>query len=149
MAEAVLLAVKALGLYALVDLSLGRVNAGAPAFNRETLDSLSLDVSQHAGQVAMLFFCLGALLWYSVLLQSRIVPRLFPVWGLVAVPLVMVMVNSVLLIWDLTLDPIAALYGPYVPFELVLGLWLLIKGASVPSPQLDSASSPDVDLGER
>ena len=147
MAEAVLLAVKTLSLYALVDLSVGHVDAGAPASNRETLGSLSLDVSQHAGQVAMLFFCLGALLWYSVLLQSRIVPRLLPVWGLVAVPLVMV--NIVLLIWDHTLDPITALYGPYVPFELVLGLWLLIKGASVPSPQLDSASSPDVVLGER
>jgi len=55
----------------------------------------------------------------------------------------------VLLIWDHPLDPITALYGPYVPFELVLGLWLLIKGASVPSPQLDPASSPDAVLGER
>jgi len=144
MAEAVLLAVKTLSLYALVDLSVGHVDAGAPASYRETLGSLSLDVSRHAGQVAMLFFCLGALLWYSLLLQSRIVPRLLPVWSLVAVPLVLV--NIVLLVWDHSRDPLTVLYAPYVPFELVIGLWLLIRGTNTPSLHRNSASAPDLDL---
>jgi hypothetical protein len=145
MAEAVMLAVKTLGIYALVDLSAGPVDAGTPASYRETLGSLSLDFSQHAGQVDMLFFCFGALLWYSVLLRSRIVPRLLPLWGLVAVPLVLV--ATVLLVWDNSRDLGFALYALYIPFELVLGLWLLIKGASVLSPHLDSVAAPDMLRG--
>ena len=148
MAEAVMLAVKTLGLYALVALSAGHVDAGSPADSSyETLGSLSLGVSQHAGDIGMLFFCLGALLWYPMLFQSRIGPRLLSLWGLVAVPLVMV--ATVLLVWDQSLDPSFALYALYVPFELVLGLWLLIEGATVAPTHLDRASAPGVDLGTR
>jgi hypothetical protein len=95
----------------------------------------------------MLFFCLGALLWYYLLFQSRIVPRVLSLWGLVAVPLVLV--NTVLLVWDRSRDPSIALYAPYVPFELVIGLWLLIKGANVPSAHLDSAPAPGTLLGRQ
>jgi len=147
MAEAVMLAVKTLGLYALVALSVGYVDAGSPASSYETLGSLSLGVSQHAGDIGMLFFCLGALLWYPLLFQSRIVPRLLSLWGMVAVPLVVV--ATVLLVWDRGLDPSFALYALYVPFELVLGLWLLIKGATVAPTRLRGASAPGVDLGTR
>ena len=137
MAEAVLLAVKTLGLYALVDLSAGHVGAGTPASYRQTLGALWLEVSQHAGQIDMVFFGLGAMLWYCVLLQSRIVPRLLPLWGLVSVPLVLV--ATVVLVWDDSLDPSVALYALYVPFELVLGLWLLIKGVAIPRAPTEAA----------
>ena len=148
MAEAVMLAVKTLGLYALVALSVGYVDAGSPtASSYETLGSLSLGVSQHAGDIGMLFFCLGALLWYPLLFQSRIVPRLLSLWGLVAVPLVMV--ATALLVWERSLDPSFALYALYVPFELVLGLWLLIKGATFTPTHLDAASAPGVLRGTR
>jgi len=147
MAEALMLAVKTLGLYALVALSAGHVDAGTPASDREMLGSLSLDFSQHAGQVSMLFFCLGALLWYYLFFRSRIVPRVLSLWGMVTVPLVLV--NTALLVWDRSLDPSIALYAPYVPFELVIGLWLLIKGASVPSAHFDSSPAPDTVLGRQ
>ena len=149
MAEAAMLAVKTLGLYALVDLSVGHVDGAPLAPDREISGSLSLGFSQHAGQIDMLFFCLGALLWYWLLLRSQIVPRALPLWGLVAVPLVLV--NTVLLGWDHSRDPLTVLYAPYVPFELVIGLWLLIKGANTPSPHRAYASTPDQnpDLGRR
>lgn len=35
---------------------------------------------------------------------------------------------TVLLRWDRSLDPGIALYALYVPFELILGLWLVIRG---------------------
>lgn len=146
MAEAVMLAIKALGLYALLALSQGYVDAGtAAASSYETAGMLALGVSQHAGDISMLFFCLGALLWYYMLWQSRIVPRLLSLWGLLAVPLVLV--ATLLLIWDRSSDPSRALYAPYVPFELVIGLWLLIKGANIPPAHLDAAPAPDMLLG--
>ena len=150
MAEAVMLAVKTLGLYGLLAVSAEYVDAGTPAaaaYYYEPVGTLSLGISQHAGDIGMLFFCLGGLLWYYLLFQSRIVPRLLSLWGLVAVPLVLV--ATVLLIWDHSLDPSIALYALYVPFELVLGLWLLIKGATVAPTQLDGASAPGGLRGTR
>jgi Cu/Ag efflux pump CusA len=49
------------------------------------------------------------------------------VWGLLAVSLVLVI--TLLIIWDRSLNLGTALYVAYVPFELVVGLWLLIKSA--------------------
>jgi Domain of unknown function (DUF4386) len=134
MAEAAMLPVKVLGYYALVTVSAGHVDGATPASaHDETLGSLSLGLSRHAGQISMVFFCLGALLWYSLFFQSRIVPRPLSLWALVAVPLVLV--NTALLVWDPSHDPSIALYAPYVPFELVIGLWLLIKGPGIPPPR--------------
>ncbi|WP_165372893.1 DUF4386 domain-containing protein [Pengzhenrongella frigida] len=147
MAEAVMLAVKTLGLYGLVDLSSGRINAGTSDASRETIASLTLDFSDHAGTIDMLFFCFGALLWYSLLLRSRSVPRPISAWGLVAV--FPVLAATVLLLWDNSRDLGFALYALYIPFELVLGLWLLIKGASVSSPHPDSAAAPNIFHGEQ
>ena len=75
----------------------------------------------------MLFFCLGAILWYTLLLRSRIVPRALALWGLLAV--LLVLVGTLILVWDRSLSPSIALYVPYVPFELVVGVWLLVRGA--------------------
>ena len=143
-AEAVMLAVKTLGLYALLTLSVGTVGAGASASSSETVGSLALGVSQHAADIGMLFFCLGGLLWYFLLLKSRIVPRLLALWGLVTVPLVLV--ATVMLVWDRSLDPGVALYALYVPFELILGLWLLVKGAGVPRNHLDGGLARGEDV---
>lgn len=127
-AEAVFLAIKGLALYALLDVSQGHAGAGTLATSSDqSLGSFALQASQHAGDIDMLFFCLGALLWYALLLQSRIVPRLLALWGLLAVPLVLI--ATLMLVWDRSNDPTIALYAPYVPFELAIGLWLLTKGA--------------------
>ena len=150
-AEAVMLAVKTLGLYSLLAVSAEYVDAGTPAAasssSYEPVGTLSLGVSQHAGDIGMLFFCLGGLLWYYLLFQSRIVPRLLSLWGLAAVSLVLL--ATVLLVWDHGLDPSIALYALYVPFELVLGLWLLIKCGTVAPTQLDGASAPGGLRGTR
>jgi len=148
MAEAVMLAVKSLGLYALMAVSAGYFDAGSPAASSyDTVGSLPVGVSQHAADIGMLFFCLGGLLWYSLLLQSRIVPRLLALWGLVTVPLVLV--ATTMLVWNPTLDPSFALYALYVPFELVLGLWLLIKGANAALNCGDHESAHSVDFAVR
>lgn len=73
----------------------------------ETLGTLSLGVSQHAGDIGTIFFCLGTLPWYYVLFQSRIVPRLLSLCGLLAVPLA-----TLLLVWDRGSEPSIAVYTP-------------------------------------
>ena len=87
----------------------------------------------------MLFFCLGAILWYPLLLRSRIVPRAMALWGLLAV--LLVLVGTLILVWDRSLSPSIAVYVPYVPFELVVGVWLLARGAPR-SPALPHQAHP-------
>ena len=126
LAEAILLAVATLGTYAL--LSLGATD--------QTLGSISLGFSHHAGDIAMLFFCVGGFLWYYLLFRSRLVPPPLSIWGLVSLPTVLV--ATLMLIWDRGLNPSFALYALYVPVELVVGLWLLIKGGRVRAPGGDA-----------
>ena len=91
LAEAVMLAVSTLGVYALLTAERGVCEGGAPAASHyQTLGTLFLGVDQHAGDIAMLFFCVGAFLWYYLLFRSRVVPRALSVWGLLAVPPVLV-----------------------------------------------------------
>jgi hypothetical protein len=74
----------------------------------------------------MLFFCLGGMLWYYLLCVSGAVPRALSVWGLVAVGLLSVPVALGLYDRD---DTAAMILGlPYAPFEVVLGLWLMVRG---------------------
>jgi hypothetical protein len=45
---------------------------------------------------------------------------------LLAMPLVLA--GTLLAVWDRSISVSFAIYIPYLPFELVTGLWLLIRG---------------------
>jgi hypothetical protein len=74
-------------------------------------------------QMTPIFFTLGAMMFYYLLFQSRLIPRWLSLWGLVgavvyfAVPL-------------LAMFGIGAgfLMAPLALQEMVMGLWLIIKG---------------------
>jgi hypothetical protein len=127
-AEGITLAVGKMGAYALVPLSQDFVGAGAPeASHFQTLGSfLYYGLDRTGYNVHMLFFCLGGILWYYLLYASSYVPRALSIWGLAAVCLLTIPVLLVLVNRNWTYLDILAL--PYAPFELVLGLWLVIKG---------------------
>lgn len=84
-----------------------------------------------------LFFCLGAAVLYTALFQTRLLPRFIAVWGLIAVALVLAMnLLSLTIELDMTVAMILAL--PIILNEIVLGIWLIVKGfnatAVVPRP---------------
>lgn len=74
-------------------------------------------------------FCLGALMFYAVLYQSRLVPRWISVWGLAAV--IPYLAAESLALFAL-LDPLSAtaslLHIPMALQEMVLAVWLIVKG---------------------
>jgi hypothetical protein len=128
LAEATTLAVSKIGAYALVPLSQEFVAAGAPepSYFQTLGDFLYNGVDRKGYDIHMLFFCVGGMLWYYLLYISRSIPQALSAWGLVAICLLLIPVLLALL--DLEFLPATILGLPYAPFELVLGLWLLIKG---------------------
>jgi hypothetical protein len=75
----------------------------------------------------LLAFCPGAVLFYWLLFRSRLVPRALSVWGLITViPLFFAVTLSIL-----GINVSFYIVVPYIPFEFVIGLWILIKGVRV------------------
>ena len=80
-----------------------------------------------SGLLIPVFFSLGALLLYSLLYQSKLLPRFISIWGLVAVVLVLIMnLLSLKLEIGMGLSMIFAL--PIILNEIFMGIWLIARG---------------------
>jgi len=123
--EGTLLATSKMATFSLLRLSQEFVSAGQPE-NFLTFGNLALEAMDYVGDTLhMLAFCLGAILFYYLLDQSRIVPRWLSLWGLITVlPL---LIGTLTAIFEVDLPFI--LFVPYVPFEIVIGIWILAKGS--------------------
>jgi hypothetical protein len=134
--EATLLAVGGLALYAIGVLAASS-GVGAAASGAAAAATVAFGVYQYAFTAHMLFFCFGALGWYSLLYQSGIVPRWLAAWGFLgSLPL---LVSMTLSLWDRNLS-LGILPGlPYAPFELVIGVWLIVTAGRAISSQRASA----------
>jgi hypothetical protein len=81
------------------------------------------------GQVAVMAFGLGGLMYYWVFYRSRLVPRWLSAWGLVAVTSVMVSGLLVMLgLIEVFSPPQLVLALPIFLQEMVLAVWLIAKG---------------------
>jgi hypothetical protein len=120
----------------LLALSQEYVKAGSPAPTYfQTADVVINAAIGWFRDVAMLLtFGTGAMLYYIVFYQYRLIPRWLSVWGLVGITLTIL---STLLVMFHLLPPAAtiviALNLPILPQELVLAVWLIVKGFN-PSP---------------
>ena len=127
--EAVMLVVSKVSLLSLITLSQEYIAAGAPdASYFQALGALTLAQRSGASEMSSYFFLLGAVIFYSFLYQSKLVPRFISVWGLVAVAMVITALG--LGVPDLTqgFQPAMILYFPIVFNELFVALWLIVKG---------------------
>jgi hypothetical protein len=126
--EAVLLAVSRLLTFSLLRISQESVIAGHPAY-LQSLGNLTFE-TMHFGfsALAMLAFCLGAILFYYLLDKSRIVPRVLSLWGLITVFPCLIGTLSALFGYQVPF----LIYLPYAPFEFVIGVWILVKGIKIP-----------------
>ena len=72
----------------------------------------------------------NALLLGSLLYQSRLVPRVLPLLGLIGAPLLIA--NTIAVMFGITTGPIYVLTGigvlPIALWEFSLGVWLIVKG---------------------
>ncbi len=123
--------VGALGYVALLALSQEFVKAGAPGSSFfQTADVLINVSAVWLRDVALLLtWCIGALMYYSVFYQHRLVPGWLSVWGLVGITLTII--SCLLVMFHLippagTIQVILSL--PIMVQEMVLAVWLIVKG---------------------
>jgi len=140
----------ALGMATLVSLAaLSRefVDAGAPGDQHfRTLGQTMLAQYHWLVDAGLLLaFSLGGLMYYLVFYRSRLIPAWLSVWGIAGA--VLLMVAGILVIFDV-IGPLSAgqvaLAAPIGVQEMVLAVWLIVKGfnASALVSRQPSPSAP-------
>jgi hypothetical protein len=126
--EAVFYAVAWIGAAGLISVGKDFV-AAAPAAQAPYLtlgDFLYNGVYHLSNAVLMFFYCAGGFVFYYLFFASRIIPRWISGFGLIVVALGSVGVLLELLGYGTMM----ALMIAILPFELLIGFWLLLRGAS-------------------
>jgi hypothetical protein len=128
--EGAIFMVSVVGILALVPLSQEYVQAGAsaePYF--QTIGELLLTgyTIDHAVVPGVFAFSIGALMYYYIFYQTKLVPRWLSVWGLIGITLGIVnglfdIFGGIDEIFSMLLDL------PIFVNEMVLAVWLIVKG---------------------
>jgi hypothetical protein len=122
--EGALLGASRMATFSLIGISQEYAATGQPAMLL-TMANLAFDSMDFVGgTLHMLAFCFGGILFYYLLYKSGVVPRPLSLWGLITTfPM---LVGTLTQIFGSSIPFI--FYVPYVPFELVIGIWILVKG---------------------
>lgn len=121
--EVALLAVSRIATFALLRASQAFVIEGHPAY-LQTLGNLFHESQDFAYSLSMVFFTLGGTLFYYLFYKSGYVPRILSLFGLIAAPLAFI--GTVVELFGYVVPLVV--FIPNLPFELAIGLWLLVKG---------------------
>lgn len=105
----------------------GSIDAGSVSY--EVLISVCLTIRDWLSAVlGAAAFCLGAMLYYGVFFRSRLIPRWLAAWGWAAAALHLASALLVMFGMD-SFSPLTLILNlPIFLNELVLGVWLIVKG---------------------
>jgi len=121
--EAAILAASRIEAFSLLRISQESVIAGHPAY-LQTLGNLFYEAAEFGDWLHMLPFALGATLFYSLFFKSGYIPQALSLFGLIAASLAVIGTPFGLLGYDVPL----VVFLPNLPFELTIGVWLMVKG---------------------
>ena len=124
--EAASLAISRMSAFSLLRVSQEYVAAGSPDSSYfQVLGNVFYGSTQFGyGVLLMTFFSLGGLLFYYLFLKSKYVPKVFPIWGIIATALSLVGTLFVLFEYNVPLY----VFLPILPLEILFGIWLMVKG---------------------
>jgi hypothetical protein len=115
---------------ALIDLSRDHLSSGEMgAAYFQSIGGSILSGADWAFTIAVLFYTLGALMFYWILYRSKLIPRFISAWGFLAAAVMLV--GTVLAMFDLmAADSVwgIAVMLPVPLNETVLAIWLIVKG---------------------
>lgn len=124
--EAGLLAGSQIPAYGLLEAS--RQAAVGAAADLRALGEVFYAAQDFGFTLHMLAFGLGGTLFYALFYRSGLLPRWMALWGLIAAPLSLAGMLLVVLGAEVPI----VVFLPNLPFELGVGLWLLIKRFRAP-----------------
>ena len=122
--------------------------AASEASYFQTLGALVSGANDSIRSILEIVFPLGALMFYTVLYQSKLIPRWISGWGLIAVILWLAvgLLGVFRLITPMsTIQVVLSL--PIALQEMVLAVWLIVKGFNL-SPIFDNVGSAQVAISQ-
>lgn len=143
MAEAISIVISKIGAFALIPLSLNFVQANAIGNSYyETLGGfLYYGLTRQGYTIHMFFYCFGGILWYSLFYRSQYIPRIISLFGLIAVSMGLIGIGFQFFGYTVPIF----VYLPLLPFELTIGLWLMLRGIKNDSLKLTFQHSNQVN----
>ena len=121
--EAGILAASRIPAFSLLRISQESVIAGHPTY-LQTLGNLFYESQSFGYNLHMLVFALGATLFYYLFFKSGFLPRVLSLWGLIAAPLALIGILFSLFGYNVPI----VVFLPNLPFEITMGIWLMLKG---------------------
>jgi energy-converting hydrogenase Eha subunit C len=98
-------------------------SAAAVASQWSSLGTLLLKAQDPISAVTEIVFSLGALMFYCLLYQARLIPRWISGWGIVAA--ILYLAAGILAMFG---SPMDILMMVMLPQEMVMAVWLIAKG---------------------
>ena len=121
----------------LLTLSEEFVEAGASAASTfQAAGTVLLAERAWAFQMVSITFSLGALMFYYILFQTKIIPHFISIWGLIGAAVILA--NTMFDMFGLTIPNLGILM---LLNELFLGVWLIVKGFNPAVLAYESAQS--------
>jgi hypothetical protein len=111
--------VMVLGFFALVTLGNEYIATGANSAALLSMGNVLYQIQVRLGEIGPIFFLIGTACLYISFYRTRLIPRWLTVWGLIGVISCIVHTNTG---YDFYLKMVL------VPQELVMGIWLIVKG---------------------
>lgn len=107
---------------------------GFTADQWQAMARLFISLDTGGNRIAAVFFGLGSLLFSYLWFKSRYVPRVVAAWGILASLVPITVPLAAIVLPSLADAPLrrARTGIPIVVFEIVLGLWLVVKGIRMP-----------------
>ncbi|MEZ4662326.1 MAG: DUF4386 domain-containing protein [Caldilineaceae bacterium] len=126
----VIIAVAEINKLSLIGVSKAYLQGGADAGYFEAIGT-SIQAATYWGDAGgllyVLLFGVGGLLFYTLLYQSRLIPRWLSAWGWIAI--VMILIGALLgPFMEFTLAMTLVVVLPIAVQEMVMALWLIVKG---------------------
>jgi len=96
----------------------------------------------HAGLIYLIVFAIGALILYSALYKSKLIPRWLSIWGLIGA--VAILTGSVMATFDISLVLAMLLIIPIALQEQAMAIWFIVKGFN-PSAIASVSAKTDIN----
>ena len=97
----------------------------------QALVGLFLDVRGAGLDIVLIFIGMGGTIFCYLFYKSRYVPRTLAVWGILTYLTMLILSFASILLPNITETTKMIFYAPGGLFEIIFGLWLLIKGVNV------------------